>query len=109
MRWRVGNGSDIRIWGDKWLPASSTFKIASPRQFLHHDTRVSGLIDYTTASWKSSVLDSLFLSHEAELIKGIPLSSRLPDDRLIWAKASNGKFSVKSTSNLSMRLSVDGD
>ena len=105
----MGNGSDIRIWGDKWLPASSTFKIASPRQFLHHDTRVSGLIDYATASWKSSVLDSLFLSHEAELIKGIPLSSRLLDDSLIWAKASNGKFSVKSTSNLSMRLSVDGD
>ena len=43
--WRVGNGSNIRIWEDKWLPSSSTYKIASPKQFLHQDTRVSELID----------------------------------------------------------------
>ena len=45
VRWRVGNGSNIHIWEDKWLPSSSTYKIALPRQFLHQDTKVSELID----------------------------------------------------------------
>ena len=48
------------------------------------------------ASWKSDILDALFLPHVAEMIKGIPISSRLPADKLTWAEASNGKFSVKS-------------
>lgn len=109
IRWRMGNGSDIRIWGDKWLPSPSTFKVVSPRQFLHQDTRVSKLIDYATASWKFSILDVLFLLHEAEMIKGIPLNSCLPADRLIWSEASNGKFSVKSAYNLAMRLSDGGE
>ena len=31
--------------GDKWLPSSTTYKVASPRQFIHNDIRVSELID----------------------------------------------------------------
>ena len=30
---------------DKWLPSSTTYKVASPRQFIHNDIRVSELID----------------------------------------------------------------
>ena len=58
-------------------------KVVSPNIFLHLDTRVSELIDLSSASWKSSIIDVLFLSHEAETIKSIPLSSRLPEDKLI--------------------------
>ena len=101
-----GNGRSIRIWGDKWLPSSTTYKAASPRQFLHQDTRVSELIDQNAASWKAQVLDALFLPYEAEVIKGIPLSSRLPADKLIWAETPNGKFNVKSAYGVAMRLSV---
>ena len=105
VRWRVGNGRSIRIWGDKWLPLSTTYKVASPRQFLHHDIRVSKLIDQNSASWKVQVLDALFLPYEAKVIKGIPISSRLPADKLIWAETPNGKFNVKSAYGVTMRLS----
>ena len=44
IRWNVGNGDSIRVWGDKWLPSPSTFRITSPRQLLHVETRVSELI-----------------------------------------------------------------
>ena len=83
LRWRVGNGERIQVWEDKWLPLSSTYKVVPPNMFLHVDTRVSELIDSSSSSWKSSVIDVLFLSHEAETIKSIPLSSRLPEDKLI--------------------------
>ena len=70
--------------------------MVSPNLFLHADTRVSELIDSSSASWKASVIDVLFLFHEAELTKSIPLSSRLPEDKLIWALSPNGQFSVRS-------------
>lgn len=76
-QWRVGNGNNIRIWGDKWLPSFSTYKVASPRLFLNQDSRVSELIDRATASWKASVIDALFIPYEAKVIKGIPISSRV--------------------------------
>ena len=50
------------------------------------------------------MLDVIFLPHEAELIKSIPLSVQLPEDKLIWAGNNNGKFSVKSA----YRLAVEG-
>ena len=85
-RWRVGNGNNIRIWGDKWLPSFSTYKVASPRLFLNQDTRVSELIDQATASWKTSVIDAFFIPYEAKVIKGIPISSRFPAIRRPWCK-----------------------
>jgi len=48
------------------------------------------------------VLDVIFLPHEAELIKSIPLSVQLPEDKLIWAGNNNGKFSVKRAYKLAM-------
>lgn len=95
-RWRVNNGESIRVWGEKWLPTSSTYTAISPRLFLQADTRVSELIEESTASWKTSIVDALFLSHEAQTIKSIPLSSRLPADRLVWTETLNGLFSVSS-------------
>ena len=102
MRWRVGNGTNIWILGDKWLPTASTHKVISPQHFMHLD-RVSELINFETASWKSVVLDVLFLPHEAEAIKSIPLSSWLPNDKLIWAASLNGLFSVRSAYQLAVK------
>lgn len=39
------------------------------------------------------------------MIKGIPISSRLPANKLIWAEAPNCKFSVKSAYGVATRVS----
>ena len=54
------------------------------------------LIDKEKACWKTEVIDALFLPHEAEEIKKIPLSSHLPTDKQIWACSHNGVFTVQS-------------
>ena len=90
VRWRVGNGKDIRIWGDKWLPRGSSYEVISPRLFLHQDTRVSELIHTERKSWKEEVIRQLFLPVDAETILGILLSIRLPDDPIIWVETNNG-------------------
>lgn len=72
------------------MPTSSSHKVVSSRTFLHSDTRVTELIDTESANWKSAIVDALFVPHEAEIVKGMTLSSRLPADKLIWPEAPNG-------------------
>ena len=57
--------------------------------------KVGKLIDKEKASWKVGVVDALFLPHEAEAIKAIPISSNLPEDKQIWAWSTNGAFFSK--------------
>ena len=73
-RWSVGKGTSIWVWGDKWLPSNSTYQVVSPRLFLSAETKVCELIDPESTQWKAHVIDALFLSHEVECIKSIPLS-----------------------------------
>ena len=72
---------------------------------MHKDTRVGELIDTEVKCWKSSVMDFIFLPHEVEAIKSIPLSVRLPPDKLVWDETANGKFTVKSDYHLVVSLS----
>ena len=104
-RWNVGNGDSIRVWGDKWLASSSTYKVTSPRQFPHVETRVSELISHELATWKNPVIDAIFLPHKAKLIKSIPLTSHLLDDKLVWATTSNDLFTIWSAYMLAMEES----
>ena len=58
---------------------------SSPRLFMPHDMKVGELINKEEASWKADVIDALFMPHEAEDIKAIPISSHLAKDKMIWA------------------------
>ena len=100
LRWRVGNGASICTWEDRWLPIPSTCIITSPRLFLHSDTQVQDLINVATAEWKSTVIDALFLPHEADVIKSIPISSHSSPGKLIWMETRNRVFTVRSAYKL---------
>ena len=102
---RVGNGRNIQIWGDKWLPSALTHRVASLRLFLHSDTLVGELIDHENVRWKPDVLVALFLPYEVDIIQSIPLSSCFSEDKLVWTESPNGKFSVHSAYVVATRLS----
>ena len=104
LQWRVGNGANINVWQDKWLPWGLTDRVTSPRLFLSLDTRATDLIDSNTAKWKKEVLDSLFLPYEADLIKSIPLSATLPVDKLVWVVNNNGIFTIGSAYKLAVSM-----
>ena len=57
---------------------------------------VDNLIDPTTRSWLVSMIDHVFLPHEAEVIKSIPLSNKAVQDIQTWAYTNMGEYSVKS-------------
>ena len=50
------------------------------------------------------MIDNLFIPHEAELIKSIPLSATLPADKMVWAETANGNFTVRSAYKLAVNF-----
>ena len=50
-RWRVGNGKQIHIWDDKWLPTPTTHKVITPPNNLFLFPMVSSLIDVIRATF----------------------------------------------------------
>jgi hypothetical protein len=64
--WRFGNGSDVRILGDKWFPQPTTYGIQSPPNLLPAEARVSSLIDPMTKWWNGSLVHHIFCKEEAE-------------------------------------------
>ena len=63
------------------------------------------MIDVEDKGWNFSLLKRVFLPFEAEIIGDIPLSTRLPKDKQIWAETSNGLFLVRSAYKVAMDLS----
>ena len=63
------------------------------------------LIDADHGIWRADLVRELFLDFEAESILSIPLSTRMPRDKLVWAGTSNGQFTVKSAYWLAMSMS----
>ena len=51
-------------------------------------------------------MDALFLPHEVETIKAIPISTNLPEDKQIWAWSTNGVFSVKNAYGVASQMSL---
>jgi hypothetical protein len=57
--WRVGNGENIKIWNDPWIPSSPDKRIISPRGGAVY-SKVSELIDPATGQWDAVLLHDLF-------------------------------------------------
>ena len=67
-RWRIGNGSLIHIWEDKWLPTPTTFRVISPPRLFDDFPMVFSLIDEDARRWKVDTLKTLFLPLKVETI-----------------------------------------
>ena len=98
--WRIGSGESILIRDDKWLPKHPPARIVSPPVTLPLESKVSALIDEVNYYWRSDLIQTEFLAHEADLILGIPLSCQSIQDEHIWFNTSNGKYSTRSAYHL---------
>ena len=98
--WCIGNGEGVRIWKDRWISSPKSFKVTSPVVAYSGLEKVSSLVDIDRRGWDVRKVKNTFLPHEAELILSIPISAKLPEDSLIWAWTSYGRFTVKSAYNV---------
>jgi hypothetical protein len=100
--WRVGDGQNIEIWNDPWVPKCETRK---PRtlQGNHIVTRVSELIDPISQTWDENLVRQTFHEVDAEAILTIPICEH-EEDHYAWHYDNRGLFSVKSAYKVHVKM-----
>ena len=91
---RIGDGASTRIWDDPWIPSNPTLKpiVRLPSSDV---TLVEELMNPVTGEWDEEVLETNFVSVDAQAIMRIP-NGRLDGDLWGWHLERNGNFSVRS-------------
>ena len=96
MLWRVGDGKQIKIVGERWLPGEEPAKVVSPSSSSTIDWIVNLLMDSNGASWKDHLVDAMFLPFEAQRIKSIPICVTSQEQSVVWPKCRTISYSVRS-------------
>lgn len=81
---------------DRWIPKQCNRALISQLPLIQNGTKVSSLINQEPGIWKFDLVEQLFSPHEASSILGIPLSPRMPLDRIIWGLTPSGCFTTSS-------------
>jgi hypothetical protein len=102
LKWRIGNGEKVRIWGDKWVDKSPNFQIQTPCNVLDPEARVSSLIDPVTGWWDFNRISNSFSAEDTHRICEMVISPLRQEDKLVWNGAKNGIFTVKTAYHLEM-------
>uniref|UniRef100_A0A803N073 Reverse transcriptase zinc-binding domain-containing protein n=1 Tax=Chenopodium quinoa TaxID=63459 RepID=A0A803N073_CHEQI len=103
LQWRVGDGKNIRVWHDNWLPDPNGYGTPNPPANGLHDSDllVSDIINENN-SWNVTEMELYLQQEDIEKILEIPLVTPMGQDILYWKHTSNGTFSVKSAYWLGM-------
>ncbi|KAL0408340.1 UNVERIFIED_CONTAM: hypothetical protein Sradi_1768400 [Sesamum radiatum] len=96
VRFRIGSGETVKIWGDPWIPRPSTFRpvTAAPNGLQH--AVVAALVDPLTKDWDVELLNGIFTPEDKEEITKIPLGREHQPDSICWHYTRTGMFSVRS-------------
>lgn len=72
-RRQIGDGKDTRIWHVPWLPCEENGCLTTPMPDYLEESTVSNLMDDTGKCWDLEVIDDVFNSRDAELIRRVPI------------------------------------
>jgi hypothetical protein len=104
LMWRVGDGSSIKIWKDRWVPVPSTYSIQSPTKILSQDATVSQFIDADLKWWNFPLIKEVLTEEEAAVVCSIPICPGRQQDKKVWISTRNGLFSVNSAYHLAIDI-----
>ncbi|XP_071916201.1 uncharacterized protein [Coffea arabica] len=91
---RVGDGTTINIWRDKWIMESSTGKIATKKPPDCNLQTVADLL--IEREWNKELIEKTFSEQEASQILQMPLSLFPRKDTIYWKYSKSGNYTVKS-------------
>ncbi|XP_056688734.1 uncharacterized protein [Spinacia oleracea] len=96
MKWRVGNGSSIRVWDDSWLPSEGNTYVPTPGIDSNPDMQVYELINFDEGGWDVAKVEATFNGDDCRAMLDIPISNFWPQDRRYWWSASDGVYTVRT-------------
>ncbi|XP_071683352.1 uncharacterized protein [Lolium perenne] len=100
---RIGNGKDVNIWRDNWLPRDYSLKVTHGKSRTRI-RRVNQLLQPDGKSWNEVLVRKVCYSNDAECILNLKLPEHPCDDFVAWHYDPSGIFSVKSAYRLAYNL-----
>jgi hypothetical protein len=98
-RWKIGDGSKIKIMSNPWLRGGDELWVQSPQNQSMYDLFVNDLLLQGTKMWDSHKVKLLFSEPVAEHTLNIPLFEEVKEDKLVWKFDNHGRYTVKSGYN----------
>lgn len=93
--WLVGDGKDIKVWGEPWLLVLAPQQPIRPPTFEALSLKVSDLIWPNSNAWNVDAIRRHLPIYE-EIITKITLSSFPLRDSIAWLPVKSGSYSTKS-------------
>lgn len=81
LKWRVGNGTKIKVWEDDWVPGDDNYMTPTRSSDSNLDIRVADLIDFWNGCWVKEKMENTFSEYEGQQVLNIPLSRLWPCDK----------------------------
>ncbi|XP_057422210.1 uncharacterized protein LOC130716023 [Lotus japonicus] len=94
--WRVGDGKNVRIWEDNWLPTGPPLSYRQDVAAEHNLRLVADLLLPSGRGWNKALIEWTFCPATAERIISVPLPLHQMEDALFWAAAQDGIYCAKS-------------
>ncbi|KAG8472055.1 hypothetical protein CXB51_036938 [Gossypium anomalum] len=101
LGWRIGNGKNVDIWNDAWLPGVGNGRVQCQQINIWYST-VLDLVDRDTVTWKQEEIRALFGEEQMQRIVSIPLANDKSQDALVWIGDNTG-IQHKSASGIIAR------
>ncbi|CAN1757082.1 Putative ribonuclease H protein At1g65750 [Linum perenne] len=95
-RWRIGNGTNIRVWDDNWLRDDDNLGITTDRDDTLHGLKVCDLLIPGTVEWDKELIEAVFNQRDMIEIFKVPLGVGGLQDQLIWHYDPKGVYTVRS-------------
>lgn len=94
-RWLIGTGAKVCVWQNNLIPGIASFRPLSNNISMDRDALVCDLIDQDLGCWNRELVLSSFNAHDVHILS-IPLSTRKPNDEIVWHAEKTGCYSVKT-------------
>jgi ribonuclease HI len=104
-RWKVGNGTKIKVMSEPWLRGHEEAWVSSPQTQGAYNITVNDLMVPNMKLWDKEKIESLFSADVAKNILEIPLFDMVEEDKLLWVDNLYGHYSVKSGYKLMLDIS----
>jgi hypothetical protein len=101
--WRVGDGENIDIWKDNWIPRSSLQRPLGHKPNVDIQ-KVIELLLPNGNGWNVSKLNECLFEVDVEDILKLPVGCAGSEDYVAWNYTKNGQFSVKFAYHLKQQM-----
>lgn len=98
--WKIGNGHNISVWEDNWLPNQNGFKVLSQKPNSTNISHVNNLLEDHHEGWIQPLLDAHFHYFEREHMHQLPLIKEATIDSYMWMHTKDGHYTFKSGYNI---------